>query len=117
VSAENVEAARRGFEAAMRGDLAPIEELLDPDVKWHGGDPASGCQDKGEALSFIQQALDNGIKADLVDVIDAGDRVVVVLQREGDDQPRANLTTFRNGKVVEMIAFEAPAEALAAAST
>ena len=41
---QNVELARRGWEAAQRGDLDAIAALLDPDVKWHGGDPASGCQ-------------------------------------------------------------------------
>lgn len=101
----------------MRGDLTVIEDLLDPDVKWHGGDPGSGCQNRDEALHFIQQALDNGIQAELVDVIDAGDQVVVVLRPAGADDPRANLTTFRDGRVVEMVAFESPADALAAAST
>jgi ketosteroid isomerase-like protein len=115
MSAANVEAARRGFESAMRGDLTVIEDLLDPDVKWHGGDPSSGCQNKDEALNFIRQALDNGVEAELVDVIDAGDQVVVVLQPAGADQPRANLTTFSDGKVVEMVAYESPEDAKAAA--
>jgi ketosteroid isomerase-like protein len=117
VSAESVEAARRGFEAAMRGDLSAIEAVLDPDVKWHGGDPGSGCQNRAETLQFIRQALDNGIRAELVDVIDAGDQVIVVLQPEGAEQPRANLTTFKNGKVVEMVAFETPEAAQLAASS
>lgn len=117
MSAENVEAARRGFEAAMRGDLSTIDGMLDPEVKWHGGDPSSGCQNRDEALHFIQQALDNGIRAELVEVIDAGDQVIVVLQPTGLEAPRANLTTFKNGKVVEMVAFESPDDALAAAST
>jgi ketosteroid isomerase-like protein len=113
VSAENVEAARRGFQAAMRGDLSVIEGLLDPDVKWHGGDPAAGCQNRDEALHFIRQALDSGIEAELVDVIDAGDQVIVVLQPTGADTPRANLTTFKDGQVVEMVAFETPEDAQA----
>jgi ketosteroid isomerase-like protein len=115
MSAANVEAARRGFEAALRGDLSAIEEVLHPDVKWHGGDPASGCQNKDEALNFIRQALDNGIEAELVDVMDAGEQVVVVLRPAGAEEPRANLTTFKNGKVVEMVAFETPEAALAEA--
>ena len=39
MSESNVELARGGYEAIMRGDLDAIGELLDPDVKWHGGDP------------------------------------------------------------------------------
>lgn len=114
MSAENVEAARRGFEAAMRGDLSAIEDLLDPEVKWHGGNVESGCQNREQALNFMRQALENGIRAELVDVIDAGDQVIVVLQPEGAETPRANLTTFNSGKVVEMVAFESPEDALSA---
>ena len=47
-------------------------------------------------------------------MIEAGDQVVVVLKPHGADEPRANLTTFRDGKVVEMVAFESPEDALAA---
>jgi hypothetical protein len=44
---------------------------------------------------------------------------VVVIMRPsgaGEDDPhlRANVTTFRDGKVVEMVAYESPDEALAA---
>lgn len=111
-----MDAARRGFEAAMSGDLSVIEELLDPDVKWHGGDPGSGCQNREEALHFMRQALENGFTAELVDVIDAGDKVIVLLKPANAPEPRANLTTFRDGKVVEMVAFESPEEARAAAN-
>jgi ketosteroid isomerase-like protein len=116
VSSENVAAAREGYEAALRGDFNAIAALLDPDVKWHGGDPASGCQNRDEALGFMRQALQHGFEAELVDVVEAGDQVVVVLRPAGQDEPRANLTTFKDGKVVEMVAFESPEDALAAAS-
>jgi ketosteroid isomerase-like protein len=114
MSAAYVEAARRGFEAAMRGDFEAIGTILDPDVKWHGGDPGSGCQNRDETLDFMRRAIESGIRVELIDVIDAGDQVIVVLKPEGADEPRANLTTFRDGKVVEMVAFESPEDALAA---
>lgn len=114
MSAENVEAARHGFEAALGGDFDTIADMLDPDVKWHGGEPSSGCQNRDEALHFMRQALASGLEIELIDVIDAGDQVVVVLKPHGADEPRANLTTFRSGKVVEMVAFESPEDALAA---
>lgn len=117
MSAENVDAARRGFEAALRGDFDTIAALLDPEVKWHGGDPSSGCQDRDEALHFMKQALGSGMEIELIEVIDAGHQVVVVLKPQGADEPRANLTTFRNGKVVEMVAFESPEDAVAATAT
>jgi len=56
---------------------------------------------------------------ELVDVVESGDRVAVIMQPPAtpeDPAPRrtANLTTFRNGKVVEMIHFDDAADALAA---
>ena len=116
----NVELARRGYGAIMRGDLDAIRELLDPDVKWHGGDPANGCQNHKQALHWMRQARQRrgSSPAELVDVIDAGDKIVVIMRRTGEDgEPElvANLTTFRDGKVVEMVHFPNPDDARAAA--
>lgn len=117
----NVDIARRGFEAVMRGDLDAIGELLDPDVKWHGGDPSAegACRNREEALAFMRRARSRNPMGELVDVIDAGDRVVVVIraasQRGNQAELRANLTTFRDGKVIEMVSYETPEDALTAA--
>jgi len=116
----NVELARRGYEAIMRGDLDTVRELLDPDVKWHGGDPADGCQNRKQALHWMREArqLRGSPPAELVDVIDAGDKIVVVMRRideDGEPELVANLTTFRAGKVVEMVHFPNPDDARAAA--
>ncbi|HWD74145.1 MAG TPA: nuclear transport factor 2 family protein [Solirubrobacteraceae bacterium] len=117
---ENVDLVRRGFEAIVRGDLHVIGDMLDPQVKWHGGDPESGCRNRDEALEFMRQARRRGIGR-LVDVIDAGEgRVVVVLQPPAapgapPPSPRANVTTVRDGRVVEMVAYETAEEACAAA--
>lgn len=118
MSAENVELVRRGYAAAAAGDLSVIRELLDPDVKWHGGDPSSGCQNRQQALRFMQRPEALAIGR-LLNVIDAGDRVVVVLEpRDAGGAtlpPRANVTTVRDGRVVEMVAYETPEAACAAA--
>jgi ketosteroid isomerase-like protein len=116
----NVELARRGFDAALRGDLDAIAELLDPEVKWHGGDPSSGCQNREEALDFMRKstAILSG-RVELVNVVGAGDKVVVIMRPppRGDEPAAAvaNLASFRDGKVVEMVAFPNPEDALAAA--
>jgi ketosteroid isomerase-like protein len=120
VTESNTELARRGYEAIMRGDLDAIHELLDPDVKWHGGDPSSGCQNRKQTLEWMRrgQRRRGSPPAELVEIHDAGDKVVVIMRRTGDDgEPElvANLTTFRHGKVVEMVHYPNPDDARAAA--
>ena len=118
----NVERARRGYAAALHGDLDAIRALLDPDVRWHGGDPdaAGSCRNREQALAFMRRAFGRGGVGELVDVVDAGDRVVVIMRppADGIEPPlfAANLTTFRDGKVVEMVHYPDPDDALAAAA-
>jgi ketosteroid isomerase-like protein len=117
----NVELARQGFEAALCGDLDAIREFLDPDVKWHGGDPsaAGACRNGEQALEFMRQARSRSRIGELVDVVDAGDKVVVIMRPPSQDGKEAalsaNLTTFRNGKAVEMVHYPKPEDAIAAA--
>ena len=119
--ANNVELARHGFEAVLRGDFATIHDLLDPEVKWHAGDPAaeSACRNRDQALEFMRRARMGRGPGELVDVIGAGEKVVVVLRPAADETGRAetsaNVTTFRNGKVVEMVHYPDPKVALKAA--
>jgi ketosteroid isomerase-like protein len=53
-----------------------------------------------------------------VDVIRSGDKMVATVRRVADDggsgNPTANLTTFRDGKAIEMIHYPDPGAALAA---
>ncbi len=116
----NVELARRGYEAVLRGDLDALEQILDPDVKWHGGDPSDGCQNRKQTVAFMRKnwIRRGGPPGEVVDMIDAGDKVVVIMRRmaEGEEPELvANLTTFRDGKVVEMVHYADPDDARAAA--
>jgi ketosteroid isomerase-like protein len=106
----------------LRGDLDAIREILDPDVKWHAGDPNAeyACHDRQQAVAFMRQ---NWVRrgappGEVVELRDAGDKVVVIIRRtddEGEPELVANLTTFRDGKVVEMVHYANPDDALAAA--
>jgi ketosteroid isomerase-like protein len=101
----------------MRGDLDAIWELLDPDVKWHGGDPSAegACRNREQALEFMRRARSRNPMGELVDVIDAGEQVIVVIRPASGAELTANLTTFRDGKVIEMVSYETPEDALTAA--
>ena len=120
MSQELVELARRGYEAARRGDLDTLREFLAPDVKWHGGDPTAeyACHNREQALDWMQRAGRSGPMGELVEVLDGGDKVVVIMRRTGDSgEPEliANLTTFREGKAVEMVHYADPERARTAA--
>jgi ketosteroid isomerase-like protein len=122
MSAANVELVRWGYEAVVAGDFEPIAAMPAPDVRWHGGDPdfEGACHNREQALRFMRRAREGGRVGRLLDVIDAGDRVVVVMQplaADGSpDRPqRANVTTFQGGLVVEIVVHETPAAACAAA--
>jgi ketosteroid isomerase-like protein len=114
----NVDRARRGFDAALNGDLAVIAELLDPDVRWHGGDPTAegACHNREQALSFMRASeVIRGGRFELVDVVGADDNVVVIIQPPSAPSPVAIVATFRDGAVVEMVHYADPADALDAA--
>src|SRR3954454_22420244 len=120
----NLQLARRGFDAALRGDLEGLGALLDPDVSWHGGGPSApgACRSRGEALAFMRQSdVIRGGRFELVDVVAAGEKVVVIMRPPFDaDTPApagANVATFRDGKVIEMAHYPDAEDALAAART
>jgi ketosteroid isomerase-like protein len=117
----NAERARRGYDAVLRGDLAAVGEFLDPEVKWHGGDPNApgACRNRQEALDFMRLARERRPIGELVDVVDFGEKVVVIMRLPptGGEEPTltANLTTFRDGKAIEMVHYPSPEDALQAA--
>lgn len=118
MSEANVQLVRRAYAAIAGGDLRLVAGILAPDVRWHGGNPEAegACRNREQALARMRTQA-RWRMGELVEVIDAGERVVVVMQPrpEGDEIPprRANVTTFRDGQVVEMIAFDSPEAALA----
>jgi ketosteroid isomerase-like protein len=113
--------ARKAFEAAARGDYDTLGDLLDRDVTWHGGDEGAdgACRSREDVLKFIRAAHERGAMGELVEVVEAGNKVVVVMRMRAattdDDGLRANLATFRDRKVITMVHYPNPHDALAAA--
>jgi ketosteroid isomerase-like protein len=129
MSEQNVELARRGYEALMSGDVDTVFELFDPNLNWQGwGPPAGDCHSRAEAMMVIKERLAERAIGELVEVIDVDEEQIVVVMRrnpgskrsyadaglpEGHDET-ANLVTIRGGKVVAMQAYKTKADALAA---
>jgi hypothetical protein len=91
-------------------------------VRWYGAeDEESGCHNRTEAVAFIRQALADGVTSELLDLRDAGDRVVLILHSHTPPEwgerrePHGEVVTVRDGKVVEMVVYPTVDEALAAA--
>lgn len=66
----------------------PSREFLDPEVMWHGGDPSesSACQNREQALGAIGQAGSRGGVGELVDVLGAGEKVVIIMDAVSEDE-------------------------------
>lgn len=118
----NAELARRAVDAVLRGDVDAVADLLDPEVKWHGGDPSSpgACVNRAQVLAFIRKGRARRRGVEIVDVVAAGDKVVVIMGPPAEDDGSrawtiANVTSFRDGKAVEIVHFPDVADALAAA--
>jgi ketosteroid isomerase-like protein len=112
--------ARRGYEAVALGDFDAVREFLDPDVKWHAGDPTArgSCANREQALEFIRAARARQGVGELVEVVDAGEQVVVIMRPRTEEglgaRLTANVTTFRNGKAIEIAHYPDPGDALSA---
>jgi ketosteroid isomerase-like protein len=124
MAAGDLELLRRAWDAFACGDLEAVAEILHPDVRWYGAgerDEPGGCHNRGEALAFIRGALDDGVTSELLDLREAGDRVVVILRTHAPVEwgeargPHGEIVTVRDGKVVEMVVYPTVDEALAAA--
>jgi len=121
----DIDLVRRAWDAFARGEVDAAVEAFDPQVRWHaGGDPDSerACRNRQDAEAFIRGLLANGVTARLLDIREAGDRLVALVQMRHaaneDDQPppHGELITVRDGKVTETLSYPTLQDAQAAAS-
>ncbi len=124
MASRDVELLRRAWDAFARADVEAAVQAFDPEVRWYGaGDPdgEGACHDREEAEAFIRRALADGLTADLLDIRDAGDRLVAIVHThappewERSPEPHGELVTVRAGKVIEMVVYPTVEDALGAA--
>ena len=119
MTTSDIDLVRRAWDAFSRGDVTAAAAVLKVLPRPTDGDGA--CHNRDEAAAFLRRALDDGLTAELLDLRDAGDRLVAVTHThappewERSPEPHGELITVRGGKVVEMVVYPTVEDALAAA--
>jgi RimJ/RimL family protein N-acetyltransferase/ketosteroid isomerase-like protein len=114
--------ARRISQALATADLSAYADLLHPDVRWGApGDPAPPCQSRGQVLAWYQRGWDAGTRAQVIETVAAGDKILVGLRvtqagaAEDGEQDRWQVLTLRDGRIADIRGYELRAEAAASA--
>jgi ketosteroid isomerase-like protein len=113
------------FEAAYSafvdgGDLEPFQDMLAPDVEWRGWNDEGSCHNRDQVMDTVRSAIARGVRIELPEVIDAGDRLVLIPRDippffPPEAEGLFHVVEIRNGKIVAMRDFIRRGEALAAA--
>jgi len=124
VSPSDVEVLRRAWEAFARGDVEAATEALDQEVRWYAAGEPDGegaCHNREDAAAFLRRAVADGLTAELLDIREAGERLVAVIHThappewERSPDPHGELITVRDGRITEMVIYPTVEAALAAA--
>ena len=116
---------REAFLAYDRGDVTRMMDFVDPDVDWtyldsgpEGPRPRI-CRGRGELANALRRQADLGLRAELEEVIAAGDRVMLVMHTPGIDEYRHrqaddrtyDIVTIRDGRIIGLHACRDRSEA------
>jgi ketosteroid isomerase-like protein len=116
MSNENAELIRRAYAAYADGDLAAMLEFVGSDLEWTYLDPAlkdptpQVCHGRHELEQVLRHWAEHGLRAELEEVISAGELVMVGVRtpgieahfsRGGDDRAYS-VFTVREGRIVAL---------------
>ena len=116
---------REAFRAYDRGDVARMMDFVDPEVDWTYRDPELEgseprlCHGRGELEKALRRRTGRAPRAQLEEVIAAGDRVMLVMGTPGADEYRRqqadgrtyDIVTVRDGLIVGLKACRDRSEA------
>jgi ketosteroid isomerase-like protein len=78
---------REAFLAYDRGDIAQMMGLVDPDLEWTYFDPdlknPQTCRGSGELEKALRRQAEMGLRAEVEEVIAAGEKVILVMRTPG----------------------------------
>ena len=131
MSQEDVDTVRQSFELFLSGDMDGWIETLDPDIGWDiSTHPLPDVPNRGRGReAFMTDVIAtymsgwSGYSAELKEVIDTGEHVVLVLHERanlgssgvGLDRDLVQLWTVRDGRSAFLRVFQTKAAALDAA--
>jgi ketosteroid isomerase-like protein len=116
---------REAFLAYDRGDVTRMMDFVDPDVDWTYLDPGPDgprprtCHGRGELEEALRRQAQWGLRAELEEVVAAGDRVMLVMRtpgideyghRQADDRTY-DIVTVRGGLIIGLHACRDRSEA------
>jgi ketosteroid isomerase-like protein len=116
---------REAFLAYDRGDVTRMMDFVDPEVDWTYRDPELEdsepqlCHGRGELEKALRRRTGHWPRAQLEEVIAAGDRVMLVMRTPGADEYRQqqadgrtyDIVTVRDGLIVGLKACRDRSEA------
>jgi ketosteroid isomerase-like protein len=91
MSNENAELIRRAYQAYAGGDLDAMLEFVDRDLEWTYLDPAlehpipQVCHGRQELEQVLRHWAEHGVRAELEEVINSGELVMVGVRTPGVD--------------------------------
>jgi ketosteroid isomerase-like protein len=127
---ENEWIVREAFLAYHRGDVRRMLDFVDPDLEWTHLGPGEGNSQpqvrygRAELENALYRQADRGLRAELEEVVAAGDRVIVLMRTPGVDEYRHrpqsddrtyDVVTVRNGQIAGLRACRDRGEARAIA--
>jgi ketosteroid isomerase-like protein len=116
MSNESVKLVRGAYEEYAHGDTRSMLRFIDPDLEWTYLDPGEEdpepqvCHGRHELEVALGRQAEQGLKAELEEVIGNGDRVMVVVRIPGVDAYRVRqaddrsflVMTVREGRIVAL---------------
>ena len=115
---------REAFQAYDRGDVTRMMDFVDPEVDWTYRDPELEDPEpqtghgRGELEKALRRQAGHGLRAELEQVLAAGEKVIVVMRtgvdrhrrRQADDRT-FDVVTVRDGLIVGLRACRDRGEA------
>ena len=122
---ENEWIVREAFLAYDRGDIARMMDFVDPELDWTYLDPAlpepqpQTCHGRGELEKALRRQAELGQRAEMEEVIAAGEHELLVMRTPGvdkylrrqEDDRTYDVVTLRDGLIVGLHACRDRGEA------